>query len=86
MWLDLSSYADTANPVTHLSASVERIHRYSFKLKYSILLIFIYIRLFRSIQLRHLIVVNNMYEAVGIITRKDLTLSKLQNFFEEHVK
>lgn len=43
-------------------------------------------RLFRTMALRHLIVVNNLHEPVGMISRKDIMYSKLHRYFLENVR
>lgn len=42
-------------------------------------------RLFSTLGLRHLIVVNNSFEPVGIVSRKDIMYSKLHKDFLENV-
>jgi chloride channel 7 len=95
-WIDLRAYMDTAPYSINQSASVQRCYRSPLFPSISLLSVFCLIcaldccvvllhRQFRTLGMRHMVVVDSDHKVVGMITRSELTEARLESHWHREV-
>lgn len=79
---------DTAPYSINQSASVQRCYRYYHHISFFSFFLLILLKLFRQFRtlgMRHMVVVDSDHKVVGMITRDDLTESRLESHWHREV-
>lgn len=88
-WLDVRAHLDPSPLTLNENTSIHRCYKYVIFVSLfeaSLLLLFLHTdSLFRTMGMRHVVVVNGELQVVGIITRSEMNEHHLANFWKEHV-